>query len=371
MANSNGKRSVLLLCGDYMEDYEAMVPFQALLAYGVSVHAVCPGKKAGDVCRTAVLGSSGKKTCAEPRGHNFALNATFDEIEFSAYDGLVIPGGRAPEYLAMNESVIDLVRKFSNSGKPIASICHGQLILAAAGIIKGRKCTAYPTLKPTLIDAGASWVEPETLAACVVDGNIITGATYEGHPEYIRLFDFMEDYEITVPFQSLQVLECHVDAVCPKKKAGDKCPTAIHEFEGDQTYSEKLGHNFTLTANFEGVNASNYDALVIPGGRAPEYLALNETVLALVKEFMESNKPVASICHGQQILAAAGVLKGKKCTAYPSVKLNVVLAGATWLEPDPIDHCFTDGNLVTGAAWPGHPEFISRLMGLLGIQIVF
>lgn len=119
----------------------------------------------------------------------------------------------------------------------------------------------------------------------------------------------MEDYEVTVPFQSLQALECHVDAVCPKKKAGDKCPTAIHDFEGDQTYTEKPGHNFTLTANFEGVNASSYDALVIPGGRAPEYLALNETVLALVQEFMESKKPVASICHGQQILAAAGVLK--------------------------------------------------------------
>ncbi|XP_031266171.1 protein DJ-1 homolog D-like [Pistacia vera] len=391
MANSRGKKSVLLLCGDYMEDYEAMVPFQALLAYGVSVHAVCPGKKAGDVCRTAVHEVSGHQTYSESRGHNFALNATFGEIEFSAYDGLIIPGGRAPEYLAMDESVLDLVRKFSISGKPIASICHGQLILAAAGTVKGQKCTAYPPVKPALIDAGASWVEPETLAACVVDGNLITGATYEGHPEFIRLFvkalggtitgsnkrilflcgDYMEDYEVIVPFQSLQALECHVDAVCPKKKAGDKCPTAIHDFEGDQTYSEKPGHNFTLTANFEGVNASSYDALVIPGGRAPEYLALNETVLALVKKFMESKKPVASICHGQQILAAAGVLKGKKCTAYPAVKLNVVLAGATWIEPDPIDRCFTDGNLVTGAAWPGHPEFISQLMGLLGIQVVF
>ncbi|XP_044506893.1 protein DJ-1 homolog D [Mangifera indica] len=391
MANSRGKKSVLLLCGDYMEDYEAMVPFQALLAYGVTVHAICPGKKAGDVCRTAVHELLGHQTYSESRGHNFALNATFDEIEFSTYDGLVIPGGRAPEYLAMDESVLDLVRSFSNSGKPIASICHGQLILAAAGTVKGRKCTAYPPVKPALVDAGASWVEPETMASCVVDGNIITGATYEGHPEFIRLFvkalggaitgsnkrilflcgDYMEDYEVTVPFQSLQALECHVDAVCPKKKAGDKCPTAIHDFEGDQTYTEKPGHNFTLTANFEGVNASSYDALVIPGGRAPEYLALNETVLALVKEFMESKKPVASICHGQQILAAAGVLKGKKCTAYPAVKLNVVLAGATWLEPDPIDRCFTDGNLVTGAAWPGHPEFITQLMGLLGIQVMF
>lgn len=119
----------------------------------------------------------------------------------------------------------------------------------------------------------------------------------------------MEDYEVAVPFQSLQALECHVDAVCPKKKAGDSCPTAVHDFEGDQTYSEKPGHNFTLTANFESVDVSGYDALVVPGGRAPEYLALNENVIALVKDFMEAKKPVASICHGQQILAAAGVLK--------------------------------------------------------------
>ncbi|KAI9161751.1 hypothetical protein LWI28_020344 [Acer negundo] len=391
MAHIKAKRSVLLLCGDYMEDYEAMVPFQALLAYGVAVDAVCPGKNAGDVCRTAVHEGSVHQTYSESRGHNFSLNATFDEIEAGNYDGLVIPGGRAPEYLAMNESVLDLVRKFSNSGKPIASICHGQLILAAADSVKGRKCTAYPSVGPVLIAAGAHWVEPETMSACVVDSNIITGATYEGHPEFIRLFvkalggtitgsgkrilflcgDYMEDYEVTVPFQSLQALECQVDAVCPNKNAGDTCPTAIHDFEGDQTYSEKPGHNFTLTANFEDIDASSYDALVIPGGRAPEYLALNPKVLALVKEFMESRKPVASICHGQQILSAAGVLKGKKCTAYPAVKLNVVLSGGTWLEPDPIDRCFTDGNLVTGAAWPGHPEFISQFMALLDVKVQF
>ncbi|KAF4384436.1 hypothetical protein F8388_012738 [Cannabis sativa] len=385
------ERRVLLLCGDYMEDYEAMVPFQALQAYGVAVDAVCPGKKAGDVCRTAIHDSCGHQTYYESKGHNFALNASFDDIEFSKYDGLVIPGGRAPEYLAMDSSVIDLVNKFSISKKPIASICHGQLILAAAGLAKGLKCTAYHAVGPALVAAGAHWVEPESIKACVIDGHHITGVTYESHPEFIRLFvkalggnisgsnkrilflcgDYMEDYEVKVPFQSLEALGCHVDAVCPRKKAGDTCPTAVHDFEGDQTYSEKPGHNFTLTANFEGLDASSYDALVIPGGRAPEYLALDKTVIDIVKHFMETNKPVASICHGQQILSAAGVLQGRKCTAYPAVKLNVVLGGATWLEPDPIDRCFTDGNLVTGAAWPGHPQFVAQLMALLGIQVTF
>ncbi|KAL7094251.1 hypothetical protein ACP275_11G091100 [Erythranthe tilingii] len=387
---ANQKR-VLLLCGDYVEDYEVMVPFQALSAYGLSVDAVCPGKKAGDFCRTAIHDSLGHQTYSESRGHNFVLNASFDEIDATKYDGLIIPGGRAPEYLAMIESVTDLVKKFEHSQKPIASICHGQLILAAAGSVKGRKCTAYPAVRPVLVAAGAHWVEPETTAFCTSDGNLITGATYDGHPEFIRLFikalgakisgsgkrilflcgDYMEDYEVMVPFQSLEALECRVDAVCPGKRAGDKCPTAVHDFEGDQTYSEKPGHNFTLTADFEGLDASSYDGLVIPGGRAPEYLALNDNVIKLVKEFMESGKPVASICHGQQILSAAGLLKGKKCTAYPAVKLNVVLAGATWLEPDPIHRCFTDGNLVTGAAWPGHPEFIAQFMALLGLTVSF
>ncbi|XP_047314921.1 protein DJ-1 homolog D [Impatiens glandulifera] len=384
-------KSVLMLCGDYMEDYESMVQFQALLAYGISVDAVCPGKKAGDLCRTAVHQASQYQTYSESRGHNFTLNATYDEIDADKYDGLLIQGGRAPEYLAMNQSVVDLVKKFSNSRKPIASICHGPLILAAADLVKDRKCTAYNGVGPALISAGADWIEPETLAACTIDDNLITAATYFGHAEYIRGFvkalggtitgsdkrilvlcgDFMEDLEVMVPFQSFQVLGCHVDAVCPNKVAGETCMTAIHDFEGDQTYSEKPGHEFTLNATYDDVIVSSYDALIIPGGRAPEYLARDPSVLKLVKEFMESGKPIASICHGQQILAAADLLKGRKCTAYPAVKLNVVLAGATWLEPDPIDSSFIDGNLVTAAAWPGHPKFVSQLMALLGIKVNF
>ncbi|KAF7831177.1 protein DJ-1-like protein D [Senna tora] len=386
-----GQKRVLLLCGDFMEDSEAMVPFQALQAYGVAVDAVCPGKKAGDVCRTSVHQMSSHQTYSETRGHNFALNATFDEVDVKSYDGLLLGGGRAPEYLAHDPNVVRLVIEFASAGKAIASICHGQLILAAADVVKGRKCTSFPAVRPPLVASGAIWVEPETLASVVVDGNLITAATYSGHPEFIRHFvkalggnisgsnkrilflcgDYMEDYEVTVPFQALQALGCHVDAVCPQKKAGDSCPTAIHDFEGDQTYTEKPGHDFVLNATYDSVDSSSYDALVIPGGRAPEYLALNESVISLVKHFMEKKKPVASICHGQQILAAANVLEGRKCTAYPAVKLNVVLSGAIWVEPDPIHRCFTDGNLVTGAAWPGHPEFISQLMVLLGIHVSF
>ncbi|KAJ0963889.1 hypothetical protein J5N97_029011 [Dioscorea zingiberensis] len=392
MAKVSAQRSVLMLCGDYAEDYEVMVPFQALQAFGVAVDAVCPGKTSGEVCRTAVHQLSPHyQTATESRGHNFTLNATFEAINADDYDGLIIPGGRAPEYLAMDERVLELVRKFAEAKKPIGAVCHGQLILVAAGVVQGRKCTAFPSVKPALIAAGSHWVELETMAGVAVDGNLITAVMYFGHPEFIQSFikalggtisgaqkkilflcgDFMEDYEVMVPFQSLEALGCQVDAVCPKKGAGETCATAIHDFEGDQTYSEKPGHDFTLNKSFESVDASSYDGLVIPGGRAPEYLALDEKVIDLVKKFMDAGKPVASICHGQQILSAAGVLKGRKCTAYPAVKLNVVLAGATWLEPQPIHRCFTDGNLVTGAAWPGHPEFISQFMSLLGIKVSF
>lgn len=139
--------------------------------------------------------------------------------------------------------------------------------------------------------------------------------------------DYVEDYEIMVPFQALQAVGLTVDAVCPGKKAGHKVRTAVHDFEGDQTYSEKRGHDFTLNATFEDIQAANYAGLVVPGGRAPEYLRLNEDVLALVREFQESGKPIAAICHGLQLLAAAGVLKGKRCTAYPACSPEVRLAG--------------------------------------------
>ncbi|KAK9950662.1 hypothetical protein M0R45_006139 [Rubus argutus] len=338
----------------------------SIAAFGVSVDAVCPGKKAGDFCCTAIhQHTSAYQTHPESRGHNFALNATFDDIEFTKYDGIIIPGGRSPEYLAVDASVLELVTKFADSRKPIAAIGRGLLVLAAADLVKGRMCTGFPHVKRVLVAAGNA--EFIRLFVKALGGRIISS-------ERRILFlcgDFVEDYEVAVPFQSLQALGCHVDAVCPKRKAGDICATAVHDFEGDQTYSEKPGHNFILIADFGAIDASSYDALVIPGGRAPEYLALNEKVIALVKNFMGARKPVASICHGQQILAAAGVLQGRKCTAYPAVKVNVVLSGATWVEPDPLDCAVTDGNLVTGAVWLGHPEFISRLMALLGVRVSF
>lgn len=182
--------------------------------------------------------------------------------------------------------------------------------------------------------------------------------------------DYVEDYEAMVPFQMLTMVGHTVHAVCPGKKAGESVRTAVHDFEGDQTYSEKRGHNFAINATFEEINPKDYDGLVIPGGRAPEYIRLNEDVLNIVRHFAEVNKPIASICHGQQVLAAAGVVEGKLCTAYPAVKPDLIRAGAKWGEVnETFSNAYVDGNLVTAAAWPGHPEWMRKFLELLGSKI--
>lgn len=180
--------------------------------------------------------------------------------------------------------------------------------------------------------------------------------------------DYAEDYETMVPFQTLLAVGHRVDAVCPGKVAGDRIATAIHDFEGDQTYSEKRGHNFTLTADFETARAEDYDALLIPGGRAPEYLRLNPAVIALVRAFDAAGKPIAAVCHGAQLLAAAGILKGRRVSAYPACRPEVELAGGTYADIA-IDAAESDGNLITAPAWPAHPAWLSQFLTALGTRI--
>jgi protease I len=176
--------------------------------------------------------------------------------------------------------------------------------------------------------------------------------------------DFVEDYEIMVPFQALQMVGHRVHAVCPGKKKGDQIRTAIHDFEGDQTYTEKRGHNFTLNATFDEIDLAHYDGLIIPGGRAPEYLRLNPKVLDIIRHFAKANKPIAALCHGPQLLAAAGVIKGRKLNAYPACAPEVELAGGTFVSVAMTD-AVVDGNLVTGPAWPAHPVWLAKFLEVL------
>ncbi len=180
--------------------------------------------------------------------------------------------------------------------------------------------------------------------------------------------DFVEDYEVMVPFQALQMVGHKVHAVCPDKKAGEKVRTAVHDFEGDQTYSEKPGHNFTLNFTFDNVNPADYDALVIPGGRAPEYIRLNKKVIEYTKHFVDAKKPIASICHGAQLLAAADGVKGRKISCYPAVGPEVNAAGGEY-QDIPVDKAFVDGNLVTAPAWPAHPDWLAKFLEVLGTKI--
>jgi protease I len=180
--------------------------------------------------------------------------------------------------------------------------------------------------------------------------------------------DYVEDYEVMVPFQALLMVGHTVHAVCPDKIAGEKVRTAIHDFEGDQTYSEKPGHNFTLNATFAEIKVEGYDALVIPGGRAPEYIRLNENVLKMVRHFSQTDKPIAAICHGAQVLVAAGVLEGKACSAYPAVGPDVTQAGGKYIDIS-VDKAYVDGNLITAPAWPAHPDWLAKFLQVLGTKI--
>ena len=180
--------------------------------------------------------------------------------------------------------------------------------------------------------------------------------------------DYVEDYEVMFPFQALLMVGHTVHAVCPGKKAGEAVRTAIHDFEGDQTYSEKRGHNFALNATFENVKPEDYDALIIPGGRAPEYIRLHPRVLEIVRHFASANKPLAALCHGPQVLAAANVLEGKKCACYPAVSPDVALAGGSYAEVA-MTEAVVDGNLVTGPAWPANPAWLREFLRVLGTRI--
>ena len=180
--------------------------------------------------------------------------------------------------------------------------------------------------------------------------------------------DFVEDYEVMVPFQALQMVGHTVHAVCPDKPAGETVRTAVHDFEGDQTYTEKPGHNFTLNASFDEIGADQYDALVIPGGRAPEYIRLNDKVVDIVRQFAAADKPIAAVCHGAQVLAAAGVLQGKSCSAYPAVGPDVRSAGGEYVDI-PVEQAHRDGNLVTAPAWPAHPQWLAQFLEVLGTRI--
>ena len=270
---------------------------------------------------------------------------------------------------------------------------------AIDGYLKDQKATSYPACKPALDVAGCKFQAAEPVTKCFTDGKLVTGAAWPAHPEFCSQFmtvlggkvdtskcskgkvliiagDYVEDYEIMCVYQMLLTFGIKVDVVCPNKKKDDLIKTSVHDFEGDQTYSEKPGHNFKLNATFDDVKdkLDDYDGLYIPGGRAPEYLSIDKNVIEIVQDFAKKKKVIAQICHGVLVLAAAGILKGRKSTSYPACSPVVSICSCEYLKADPVTSAFTDKKdgeytLISGAAWPGHIEFVKQFVTELGVTI--
>ncbi|RID54306.1 hypothetical protein BRARA_G01638 [Brassica rapa] len=396
---SMAQKSVLMLCGEFMEAYETIVPLYFLQAFGVSVHCVSPGRKTGDKCVMAAHDLLGLEIYSELVVDHLTLNANFHEVIPEQYDAIIIPGGRFTELLSTDEKCVSMVARFAELGKIILTSCHSQLLLAAAGILgRGMKCTAFESMKPLIeLSGGSWWQQPgvQTLfdiTDCVMDGKFIStlgwptlGNTLrillesigskitcckETQPSLLFLIgDCVEDYSINVPFKAFQALGCKVDAVSPNKKKGDKCATIVHDLEeGRQLPTEKFSHNFYVTVAWEDVSVDDYDCIVVPGGRSPELLVMNDKAVGLIKKFVEKGKFVAAIGMGNWLLAATGALKKKRCASGYGTKVAVKVAGGQILESE---QCVTDDKLVTAATTSDLPAFVHALSTALGLSVVF
>ncbi|KAJ4968701.1 hypothetical protein NE237_015402 [Protea cynaroides] len=391
-AKMTGK-SVLMICGDYMEDYEAIVPFHVLQAFGIRVDCASPNKRSLDTCMTAVHDYMGHQLYTELQGHRFTLNANWDELNPESYDALIIPGGRFAEIFSAHHGVLRIVSEFDKAHKPIAVTCHSQLILIAAGALQDKKCTGFWSLKPVINLAGGVWSEPNPITSSLLDSNIISAIGWPAHAQFLdHLFcsigakilrrqnrsilflcgDYVDDYEINVPFQAMGALGCRVDAVSPGKKRGDKCVTAIYDHvdqnpEGVQVSSERQGHNVVLTADLNEICVDDYDCLVIPGGRSPEFLVMDDMVVSVAREFAHKQKIVAGIGQGKMLIVAAGLLQGKRCASSNAMKAIVKVGGGLVESTEAV----TDGKLLTASGWPVLPQFISQLANLLDLSVVF
>ncbi|CAN8317183.1 unnamed protein product [Cochlearia groenlandica] len=394
------KKSALMLCGDYMEAYETIVPLYVLQSFGVSVHCVSPNRTSGDRCVMAAHDFLGLELYTELVVDQLTLNADFDDVTPENYDVIIIPGGRFTEILSSDEKCVDLVSRFAESEKLIFTSCHSQVMLMAAGILSGgMKCTAFESMKPLIeLSGGAWWQQPGIksifdITDCVKDGNFISmiGWPTLGHAISVLLEslgakvsslkkekqisvlfligDYVEDYGINVPFRALQGLGCKVDAVTPNKKRGEMCATLVYDLEeGRQIPAEKKGHNFFVTASCDDISVDDYDCVVVPGGRSPELLVMNEKAVALVKKFAEKDKVFAAIGQGKLLLAATGFLKGKRCASSKGMKVIVKVAGGEAVESK---GCVSDGKLVTAASASDLPVFLSDLTTALGVSVLF
>lgn len=382
-----------------MEAYETLVPLYILQSFGVSVHCVSPDRTTGDRCVMAAHDFSGLELYTELVVDQLTLTANLDDVTPDNYDVIIIPGGRFTEILSADERCVDLVARFAESKKLIFTSCHSQVMLMAAGVLAGGvKCTAFESMKTLIEFSGGEWWQQPGIQSmfeitdCVKDGNFVSTVGWPtlGHGVRVLLEslggqvssskenqvsvlfligDYVEDYGINVPFRALQALGCKVDAVTPNKKKGEMCATLVYDLEeGRQLPSEKRGHNFLVTASWDDVCVDDYDCVVVPGGRSPELLVMNPKAVALVEKFAEKDKVFAAIGQGKLLLAATGVLKGKRCASGKGMKVMVKVAGG---EAVMSKGCVTDGKFVTAASASDLPAFLSGLSTALGVSVMF
>ena len=171
--------------------------------------------------------------------------------------------------------------------------------------------------------------------------------------------DAAESLEVLYPYQRLQEEGYEVQITAPSKK---KLHFVVHDFEpGYDTYTEKPGYSWDADLTFKDVKPDDYVALVIPGGRAPEYIRNDPDLQKIIRHFFQQEKPVAQLCHAPLALAAAGVLKGRKSAAYPALAPDVAAAGAEFVDSGAV----VDGQMVSARAWPDHPTWMRAFIRLL------
>jgi protease I len=181
--------------------------------------------------------------------------------------------------------------------------------------------------------------------------------------------EFSEEYEIFVFEQAMHAVGHTVHVVCPDKKAGDRIKTSLHDFEGHQTYTEKLGHDYVLNKTFAEVKLQDYDAVYCAGGRGPEYIRIDPRVQAIVRHFHETKKAIFTICHGVQILIAVdGVVRGKSVSGLKYCEPEVTLAGGKYVDLSPTD-AHVDGNMVSAVGWTALAAFMRECLKVLGTEI--
>lgn len=384
-------RRILVLCSDFVENLEVFTPVHALLGLGCRVDTVCPDKEAGDVCKTAVHDFEGDQTYSEKVGNEVRMNKSMKDVDVGDYDALIIPGGRAPEALAINKAAINLVKQFNDARKIIAAICHGPVVLAAAGILEGKRSTAYPGCRPMLTAVGAKWMEKSEDVKVVSDGNLITAPSWEELSEFLaelykalnlrvdaqkkRLLmlcaDFVDTLDSLSLYFGLRSYGFCIDTASPGKKKGTMLKTVLRSWDGEQTNSERLAHHIEMLIDWNSISPRDYAGMIIPSGRSCEVLSISKEVHGLIRKFSENGAFMGCIGQGSTVLASAGVMKNIRCTGSRSSGPFMMAVGADWIEPQSLTQAIQGKQTVSAAAWPAQPAWMREAMASLGVKASF